>query len=270
MLKFIFTSEGRIAYNATNDEYEFIYDVKDYLGNTRVSFKPTAAGNEIMQEDHYYPFGMKMAGLSRVTGSPETKFTYNGKELEDDFNLNWYHYGARYYDPQLGRWQQVDPVDEFHSPYVYVGNNPVMFIDPDGEKVSPVEFVAGSQCNTSETINGADDLNGFENGAFLWAHGLKASAQTGYIDQLTKYNANPSRANYLKARELQSNKAEMADASADLLEAETKTAETLIDLVDPGPSTNSVWEDISSMIMELYMLWWDPTDIDTEDLSGEQ
>ncbi len=75
---------------------------------------------------------MKMAGLSRVTGSPETKFTYNGKELEDDFNLNWYHYGARYYDPQLGRWLQVDPVDEFHSPYVYVGNNPVMFVDPDG------------------------------------------------------------------------------------------------------------------------------------------
>ncbi len=77
---------------------------------------------------------MKMAGLSQVTGAPETKFTYNGKELEDDFNLNWYHYGARYYDPQLGRWQQVDMADEFHSPYVYVGNNPVMFIDPDGAK----------------------------------------------------------------------------------------------------------------------------------------
>ncbi len=88
MLKFIFTSEGRIAYNATNDVYEFIYDVKDYLGNTRVSFKPTAAGNEIMQEDHYYLFGMKMAGLSLVTGAPETKFTGGGKELEDDFNLN--------------------------------------------------------------------------------------------------------------------------------------------------------------------------------------
>ncbi len=130
--KFLFTSEGRIAYNATNDVYEFVYDIKDYLGNTRVSFKPTAAGNEIMQEDHYYPFGMKMAGLSQVTGSPETRFTGGGKKLEDDFNLNWYHYGARYYDPQLGRWQQVDPLDEFHSPYVYVANNPVMFIDPDG------------------------------------------------------------------------------------------------------------------------------------------
>jgi len=52
----------------------------------------------------------------------------------DDHNLNWYHYGARYYDPQLGRWLQVDPADEFNSPYVYVGNNPVMYIDPDGKE----------------------------------------------------------------------------------------------------------------------------------------
>ncbi len=101
-----------------------------------MSFKKDRAGSglTIMQEDHYYPFGMKMAGLSHVTGSPETKYTYSGKELEDDFNLNWYHYGARYYDPQLGRWQQVDPADEFHSPYVCVGNNPVNKIDPDGNE----------------------------------------------------------------------------------------------------------------------------------------
>ncbi len=160
VLKFIFTSEGRIAYNATNDVYEFIYDVKDYLGNTRVSFKPTAARNEIMQEDHYYPFGMKMAGLSQVTGSPETKFTYNGKELEDDFNLNWYHYGARYYDPQLGRWLQVDPADEFHSPYVYCANNPINCVDPDGsqtysiyEKVDAVSSVYQRGTDKYDTLN---------------------------------------------------------------------------------------------------------------------
>ncbi len=162
MLKFLFTSEGRIAYNATNDEYEFIYDVKDYLGNTRVSFKPTAARNEIMQEDHYYPFGMKMAGLSRVTGSPETKFTYNGKELEDDFNLNWYHYGARYYDPQLGRWQQVDPVQEFHSPYLFCHNDPIKYVDPDGADDSAViaakqEALAGFWETVMDFFYGLDD-----------------------------------------------------------------------------------------------------------------
>jgi len=35
-------------------------------------------------------------------------------------------------DPQLGRWLQVDPADEFHSPYVYCHNDPVNFFDPDG------------------------------------------------------------------------------------------------------------------------------------------
>ena len=60
------------------------------------------------------------------------KKLYNGKDLVDDFGLNWYHYGARWYDPQIGRWTTMDPADELHSPYVYVGNNPVMLIDPDG------------------------------------------------------------------------------------------------------------------------------------------
>ncbi len=87
-----------------------------------------------------------MAGLSRVTGAPETKFTGGGKELEDDFNLNWYHYGARYYDPQLGRWQQVDPADEFHSPYLFCKNNPVNCIDPDGnETIYASEYIGVCQ-----------------------------------------------------------------------------------------------------------------------------
>lgn len=66
----------------------------------------------------------------------ENKFLYNGKEFEDDFSLNWYHYGARYYDPQLGRWHVVDPVDEFWSPYLALNNNPIYFIDPDGREVT--------------------------------------------------------------------------------------------------------------------------------------
>ncbi len=83
------------------------------------------------QEDHYYPFGLKMDGLSYSSGT-QNKYTYNGKELVDEFGLNWYHYGARYYDPQIGRWHSIDPADEFHSPYLYCANNPVMLVDPDG------------------------------------------------------------------------------------------------------------------------------------------
>ncbi len=70
-------------------------------------------------------------GLSYSISTPN-KYTYNGKELVDEFGLNWYHYGARYYDPQIGRWHSIDPADELHSPYTYCANNPVMLVDPDG------------------------------------------------------------------------------------------------------------------------------------------
>ena len=74
---------------------------------------------------------MRMAYLGASSGQ-ENKFLYNGKELEDDLGLNWYHYGARYYDPQVGRWWSVDPMDEFFTPYAYGPNNPINGIDPDG------------------------------------------------------------------------------------------------------------------------------------------
>ncbi|HDP74473.1 MAG TPA: RHS repeat-associated core domain-containing protein, partial [Bacteroidales bacterium] len=91
---------------------------------------------EVIQERHYYPFGMEMSELSYGTGS--NRYLYNSKEIQNDFDLSWYDYGARFYDPQLGRWHSVDPLAHKYypiSPYAYVANNPLRFIDPDGRKI---------------------------------------------------------------------------------------------------------------------------------------
>ncbi len=94
---------------------------------------------------------MRLGGMSSDTGQ-DNKYLYNGKELEDDFDLNLYHYGARHYDPQLGRWIQFDPANEFNSPYVYCANNTVMFVDPDGN-VMFSRIVIDENCRTIKVDN---------------------------------------------------------------------------------------------------------------------
>ena len=117
-------------------ENKYIYNYSDHLGNTRLSYFHNGSGIEVLEENNYYPFGLKHDGYNVLNGNPAYKYNYNGKELQEETGM--YDYGARFYMPDLGRWGVIDPMAEKHrrwSPYNYAVNNPIMFIDPDGRQV---------------------------------------------------------------------------------------------------------------------------------------
>ncbi|MDF1697522.1 MAG: hypothetical protein P1U56_16885 [Saprospiraceae bacterium] len=182
-LNSIYFEEGRATYEEfpeTEDDEEYIeYFLKDHLGNTRVRIadkngdgkvkydvnNPT--NDELMSKHHYYPFGMEWDvpnfdsnGNSLSGIGDKTKYTYNGKELVDDLDINLNDYGARYYDPAIARFTTIDPAAEEYAPisgYSYVANNPIIFTDPTGAYIVDQD---GNRVSVTENEDGSTSLVG--------------------------------------------------------------------------------------------------------------
>ena len=128
-----------------------------HLGNIR---EVVNAKGVVQQVTNYYPFGAPYADATASKGADVQPYKYNGKELDRMHGLDTYDYGARQYDPVLARWDRMDPLcEKFYStsPYAYCANNPVRFIDPDGQKPTKKEaaMIADDVYNaTSGTLSG--------------------------------------------------------------------------------------------------------------------
>ncbi|QIK53390.1 RHS repeat-associated core domain-containing protein [Dysgonomonas sp. HDW5B] len=155
-LKTILTDNGYIEGNT------YYFYIKDHLSNNRIVANGSAS---VVQSNQYYPFGMAFAeGTTTEQGKQE--FKYNGKELDRSHELNQYDYSARYYDPGYSRFTTMDPHSENYyswSPYVYVGNNPMRFIDPTGmdwyknEDETAYTWREGNDATYTQTIGEGDN-----------------------------------------------------------------------------------------------------------------
>ncbi|PWW30642.1 DUF6443 domain-containing protein [Chryseobacterium sp. AG844] len=133
-LEFVPTTEGFYSFA----ENRYIYNYKDHLGNTRITFAKNNAGMlESIDTNNYYPFGLNHIGGSNYSNfGSYYNYKFGGKELQE---TGWSDFGARMYMSDLGRWGVIDPLAEKmtrHSPYNYAFNNPLRFIDPDGRQAT--------------------------------------------------------------------------------------------------------------------------------------
>ncbi len=119
--------------------YLYIYtsneatNIDVYFDNLQV----THNRGQILEETHYYPFGLTIAGISsKAAGGIQNNYKFNdATELNNDLDINFYETEFRIYDAQIGRFHQVDELSDFNydfSTYAFANNNPILMNDPLG------------------------------------------------------------------------------------------------------------------------------------------
>ena len=137
----------------TSTETQFYID---HISMTRGSL-------EILEENNYYPFGLKHKGYNNVINGIDHKYGFGGKEEQDELGLNMLDFHARSYDPAIGRWTSIDPVTHYSmSTYNAFNNSPIYWADPSG--TTSVSSIQGAWDATPE--GGSSSWNSDGNGGF--------------------------------------------------------------------------------------------------------
>jgi RHS repeat-associated protein len=132
--KLVMQESGFIEIFANNDAQTPVY-----FDNMTVTHTP----GRVLEVNTYYPYGMLIPELSAkaATKDEQNWYKFSAKELETALNLNMYDFGARLYDPVIGKFLTPDRFAEKYyslSPYSYAGNNPINYIDINGDSLGYV------------------------------------------------------------------------------------------------------------------------------------
>jgi len=146
----ITTNSREYGQDCAHDSLMLNYTVKEpgyvyiYLSNENATavevyfddFEVEHVKSAVVGMDDYYAFGLSFNSYSRENSTPND-YKYNGKEEQNELDLDWLDYGWRMYDPTIARWSAVDGKSEkyiSYSPYHYAANNPVRNYDIDGNE----------------------------------------------------------------------------------------------------------------------------------------
>ncbi len=151
----VYGSDRIGTYYASGNNY--VYELRDNVGSVRVVIarnKRADGSVDVLTYSDYYPFG----SIAR-NGGNGYRYEYQGAYAEKDPVTGYNNFDLRMYDGRIGRWLSVDPMGQYDSPYLGMGNNPVTGSDPTG----------------GETASPNDWYKNIATGAFFWRDGNASS-----------------------------------------------------------------------------------------------
>jgi len=114
-------------------------------------------------------------------------YKFSGKELDEEIGLEWYYFGARYYDPEIGRFLSVDPHARSYpslTPYHYVENNPLRYIDRTGMDGEDPQLPPSPYPYTEMITVEAERINSYASIGFLGTLGTAAVVEPTFVGEL--------------------------------------------------------------------------------------
>lgn len=181
-LLYMLTPEGTVSRTegSAGTSYTYNYFKTDHLGSTRVMLSAVDGTLQASQTTDFYPFGLAF----EYSNLNKNKYLFSGKELQDGnlggSMLEWYDFGARFYDPMLGRWFNVDPAAQVANPYLFCGNAPMMYIDQDGRLFWLIPVLGAVIGGAMNVISHLDDIHNFWGALGYFGVGAAVGAASAY------------------------------------------------------------------------------------------